>query len=159
MDIICTVKFAIIRLKYSGIYLLTTLQIKYWTQWILFICVGTNGPCSSKRPYLTMWWKNKIYSLMIIFHQWNIIFKLPAEADQHCMCACDLVYLWPTHCKFVYKGPSTKNTTRPRPSIIRVRHFQETAFEIKYLFCPTHMAKLYIRFMNYWKQFGMWTWF
>ena len=157
MDITCTVKFFTIRLKYSGIHLLTTLQIKHWTQWILRISVVTNGPCSSERPYLTTRWKNEIHSLMIIFHRWNITFKLPAEADQHCMCACDMGYLWPTHCKFVYKGPSTKHTTRRRPSVIRIRHYQETAFEIKYLFCPTHMAKILIRFIIYWKKFGMWT--
>ena len=66
MDITCAVKFATIRLKCWGIHLLTTLQIKHWTQWILMIRVVTNGLCSKERPYLTTWWKNKIHSLMII---------------------------------------------------------------------------------------------
>ena len=49
------------------------------------------------------------YSLMIIFHQRNITFELPAETDQHRTCiyvtGCDL---WPILCQCVQNWPSTK---------------------------------------------------
>ena len=74
------------------IYLLTILQIKHWTQWVLNICVVTNGPWSSQRLLDHLVKEQNIFIISeILYPPLSYQLRLTSIRCTHVtVCICDL---------------------------------------------------------------------